>query len=166
MKLDQPSDECPSEGSYDLCERPRLLRAIEDNDDAEALKALEDGVNINEADENSFRRDGCTALHLAAKHNNLALTKILIERGANIDAVNHVGHTALRIAADNCHFRIVQFLLTLGANPSIQDRLGVTVKRKITKVVGEYIAILEVISRFDHGEPSDSRVYATDQDRQ
>ncbi len=65
------------------------------NEDAlEAVKvALQHGADINAADEK-----GDTALHGGAWRGSNAIVRLLVERGARLDAVNRNGFTPLRVA--------------------------------------------------------------------
>ena len=61
-------------------------------------------------------------LHAAAKKGKLKTLKQCLERGANIDARNHVlGWTALHYAAHNEHEKIVRFLV-IEANANIEAK--------------------------------------------
>ena len=61
-------------------------------------------------------------LHAAAKKGKLKTLKKCLERGANIDARNHVlGWTALHYAAHNEHEKIVRFLV-IEANANIEAK--------------------------------------------
>ncbi len=53
-------------------------------------QALLEGVDVNAADEK--RR---TALHFAATKGNLAVLKMLLDHGANVDSRDALGNTAL-----------------------------------------------------------------------
>ena len=59
---------------------------------------------------------GRTALHLAVKKNNYNITLILLENGADVDAVSKDNLTALHIAVGNQSSKIVQLLLQFKAN--------------------------------------------------
>jgi len=59
--------------------------------------------------------DGMTALLYASKFNNFELVRLLVDRGANINARNSDGGTALAIAQMNGNTQISNFLLERGA---------------------------------------------------
>ena len=64
--------------------------------------------NINAKD-----GDGRTALHMACKHNNVELIKILLDNGAKINMKTSSGETSLHIACKYRKFNAIKTLLTL-----------------------------------------------------
>lgn len=82
---------------------------------------LSEGVAINVRVGKGRRssREG-PALHWAAKIGDEALARLLLDRGANIDARDRYGHTALHCAATTGQIAVVKLLLRRGA-----DRLAV-----------------------------------------
>lgn len=78
------------------------------------------GSNINDFG------NGIRPLCVASFHGQMDSVKMLIERGAQIDACNPNGMTALHIAAKTGNHWIVEFLLAQGANSSIRDKNGWT----------------------------------------
>ncbi|RPB22045.1 ankyrin, partial [Terfezia boudieri ATCC MYA-4762] len=56
-----------------------------------------------------------TALHIAAKKGHLEVVKVLLDKGATINAMTHVNRTALHMAAENGHLEVVKVLLDKGA---------------------------------------------------
>ena len=72
-----------------------------------------------------FNRFGDTALHEAAKTNNLSLVQELVEQGAVVDARNMHGVTPLMLATRrNSNPRLVQFHLDNGAEINARDNSG------------------------------------------
>ena len=71
---------------------------------------------INECDKNSY-----TALAGAALVGNLEIVKMLLEKGANIEAVTQKKWTALHIASYEGHFHIIKCLIDNKANVMAQD---------------------------------------------
>ncbi|KAI9764645.1 MAG: hypothetical protein M1840_008142 [Geoglossum simile] len=65
---------------------------------------------------------GATGLHLASQFGHLAITKILLDKEASINAKDEDGETALIRAAAGGHDQIVELLLSRGADPRIQGR--------------------------------------------
>ena len=62
------------------------------------------------------RDSGSTPLSLAAMRGQLEIIKILIRRGARVNATNRDGNTALHTAAFFCREDIVKLLLAKGAS--------------------------------------------------
>jgi ankyrin repeat protein len=69
------------------------------------------GANCNTISK-TYRR---TALHLAVKFNHVDLAKLLIEKGADIEAANPAGWTALHFTAWLNRYEIAQLLIEAGA---------------------------------------------------
>jgi ankyrin repeat protein len=57
--------------------------------------------------------NGVTPLHLAAKHGDLPLAKLLVKSGADINAVSNRQFTPLSFAVTGQHLDVVKYLLTL-----------------------------------------------------
>ena len=74
-----------------------LLAAVDYPDLAVALDATQTLV-ANASDPNAKRKDGKTALHLAAGRGNGPVVKLLIHRGAAVDARDTEGRTPLEVA--------------------------------------------------------------------
>jgi uncharacterized protein len=96
--------------------------------DSIVARLLDVGVDPNRA----YAHD-LTALMWAAGHANdvpgadgLSTVKLLVERGARLDAVDDRGRTALMTAAERGHPLIVAWLVQEGADASLRDREGKT----------------------------------------
>jgi ankyrin repeat protein len=78
------------------------------------------------ADPNESRPgyNGQTALQRAVESNNKSLAKLLIDKKANINAVNQSGYTALMSAINNGNKEMVAILLEAGADPNLVARDG------------------------------------------
>ena len=70
------------------------------------------------ADVNAAQVDGTTALHWAARVDDLDLADMLIAAGAKVAAANREGVTALQLAAINGSAPMLQKLLKAGADPN------------------------------------------------
>lgn len=68
--------------------------------------------------------DGWTSLHLAASKGHLEIAKILIEKGAEKEAIDANGRTPLNVAASSGCFEIVKMLLENGAKRKSADLDG------------------------------------------
>jgi len=68
-------------------------------------------------------------LHVAAKAGDHEMTTLLIEYGADIDAVSPTGKTALMFAVKSRNTRLVKYLLDLGASVTATDENGLSALR-------------------------------------
>ena len=98
----------------------RLADAIEKKDFA-AARAL-----IGDSDVNATQVDGMTALHWAARHNDLETARALIKARANPKAENRYGVTPLSLACTNGSAAMATLLLEAGADPNAALRGGET----------------------------------------
>ena len=71
---------------------PPLVRAVKDADRAAVRTLLQQRVDPNQAEP-----DGTTALHWAARRDDVELVRSLIRAGANVQAVNRYGVTPLML---------------------------------------------------------------------
>jgi ankyrin repeat protein len=62
----------------------------------------------------------------AAYFSLIETAKLLLEKGANIEAKTSDGRTALYVAASNKHDAVVKLLLERGANIEVEDQNGET----------------------------------------
>lgn len=70
---------------------------------------------------------GYTALHYAARNGRLKICKLLLERGANVNARTRCARaTSLHRAASQGHEDVVDFLLKSGADADLLDDDGCT----------------------------------------
>jgi ankyrin repeat protein len=94
-----------------------------DPEDLTALTLLLDaGANVNA----KGRKACATPLIAAAARNAPDAVRLLVRRGADIDACDEQGRTALMIAAWHGHPRSVQALLECGADHSLRSDGGTT----------------------------------------
>lgn len=70
--------------------------------------------------------EGLTPLHLAASIRSAKICRLLVSKGANLDARTKAGKTALHIAVINGQYKIVDLLLDNGAEPHLMDSDGNT----------------------------------------
>ncbi len=70
------------------------------------------------ADVNAPQPDGATALHWAARWNDLELADLLIKAGAKPDLPNREGATPMYLAAENGSAGMIEKLIQGGANPN------------------------------------------------
>lgn len=94
----------------------QLIEAIQNQKEEQIIALLEQGAHPNTC------INGLNALHAAAKIGRTPVIPILIERGANIDAVApaYLNGTALSLAVYHGYIDTVQALLAHKANPNHQ----------------------------------------------
>jgi hypothetical protein len=100
------------------------LAAAISRDDIEQTKKLlaEQTGSIN----TPRPQEGSTLLSTAALYGRVDIAKYLIERGADVNAVNRDGNTPLHVAAFLCRTEIVQLLLEKGGSVSKKNMRGET----------------------------------------
>lgn len=69
---------------------------------------------------------GATPLILATLKGNLAICKMLIERGADVNKANINGHTPVKYAGSKNHKEVLTFLLDCNGDPNSRDQIGET----------------------------------------
>ena len=89
-----------------------MLNAIHCNDIMKIKEMLENGVDPNQ------EINGTIPLHCAIIENRLSVIALLIEFGANIQALNSERKSPLRVAVDLKKMNCIRLLLSLGANPN------------------------------------------------
>lgn len=70
------------------------------------------------ADVNAAQVDGMTALHWAARQDDLEIAELLVTADADVNASNRYGVTPLTLACTNGNARLVELLLEAGADPN------------------------------------------------
>jgi serine/threonine protein kinase len=97
--------------------------AIWQTGDVDKVKSLLDrGVSANAKDSN-----GSSLLHYAVTNNRLEIAKVLIDRGADVNAhYAQDGHTVLHLAVFHPEGEITKLLLTNKADPNIRDNFTFT----------------------------------------
>ncbi|MBK8248919.1 MAG: ankyrin repeat domain-containing protein [Gemmatimonadetes bacterium] len=79
------------------------------------------------ADVNAAQGDGMTALHWAARFNQVEVANLLLRARANVSAATRIGgYTPLHVAAENGAGEVVALLVKAGANPNAAGSVGVT----------------------------------------
>jgi ankyrin repeat protein len=102
----------PPAGALTVTARPALLWAAEHGLEAIATLLLDQGADVNAADQ-----FGNTSLHLAVRYPQLV--RLLLERGARVDARNAFGDTPLHRAVGDK--RVVELLLAAGADATARN---------------------------------------------
>lgn len=104
-----------------------LFASVEANR-PECIRVLHEyGIDVNAqyTDRDNIILGGATPLHLAAYYGRLEAAQMLLQCGANKDAIDLVnGQTALHIAVIQGNASIITVLRNAGANPNIADLTG------------------------------------------
>lgn len=113
-----------------LCTTVVLLAAGDTRMADAAMQGNKESVRSlirQKADVNAPQGDGMTALHWAAFHDELELTKLLIASGANVKAATRDGAiTALFMACTNGNAALIELLLNAGAGANSVKANGTT----------------------------------------
>ena len=95
-------------------------KGISVGDTALIKSLLDEGADIN-AKDGDF-----TLLMKAATEGYLKTAKLLIDKGAEIDARTNEGTSALMVASSGGYTKIVELLVNAGANAKIKNNMGYT----------------------------------------
>ena len=99
----------------------KLLEALNKNDETLAVELINNGENVMQRDPT-----GVTPLHLASKLGMVKATKLLLEKGAEVDALNMDGVSPLHLTAAREKPETFAILLAHGADPRKVERDGWT----------------------------------------
>src|SRR6267142_2033606 len=99
----------------------RLVDAAKKADKAAVRALLQQRLDVNAAEP-----DGTTALHWAARLDDLETADVLIRGGANVKAANRYGVTPLSLACINGNAALIEMLLKAGADPNSASPEGET----------------------------------------
>lgn len=84
---------------------------------------LRNGANVNDASRN-FQQ--VTPLHSAAASDNTEICRLLLEKGADVNACQQGGFTPLHAAAQNGNTEMVRLFLAQGADVNARTSQGLT----------------------------------------
>lgn len=98
----------------------QIISAVVAGDVDTVRQEIENG-NVNQTNSNRM-----TALIVAAKYGNKDICGLLLQNGADIDAVNGYGYTALMAATIGGHKEIVHYLLIFRANIELREHQNQT----------------------------------------
>eukprot|EP01050_Picozoa_sp_SAG11_P009409 SAG11_NODE_880_length_6754_cov_29.319760_4_plen_330_part_00 len=94
-----------------------------------------------------------SALHWAAAKGHVDALQLLLDRRANIDALNSSGASALHSSAANGAVACVELLLAHGADPDLFDHVGRTARD--CAQVRSHAVVVKVIDKFTSGQETD-----------
>ena len=111
------------------------------------------GVDLNIKQRDSILVSGLTPLHLAVTYGNLDAVKLLLDKGADVNAAEGDEQTALMMACQGDNLEIVKLLVTARADVNVRDcrqqsPLQVSILRsptEITLLLIEYGANIKVV---------------------
>jgi ankyrin repeat protein len=99
----------------------RLADAVKSGDTFAVASLLNQHVDVNAAEP-----DGTTALHWAARQDDVKLAEQLLAAGAKVDAANRYGVTPLYLACENGSAAMIERLLKAGADANAVGTEGET----------------------------------------
>ena len=101
----------------------QLSNAVRGGDYQEVERTLRmDGIDVNA----TFGRFNRTSLQQACFFGHVKTVRVLLDAGADVDAIDNNGWRALHIAAQNGHLEVVQVLLDAGADVHATNNRGLT----------------------------------------
>ncbi|KAK6632150.1 hypothetical protein RUM44_007180 [Polyplax serrata] len=116
-----------------------IWSAASNNDLSRAEFLINKSNNVDIED-----KAGYTALHYSSRNGHLEMCKLLISKGANVNALTRSGRvTALHRCASRGHLEVFNLLVNSGAKFDLQDSDGKTVLHRA--VEGGHINIVKEI---------------------
>ena len=94
-----------------------LIEAIESENYEEAIRLIEGGADINAGDS----EHGVLPLSRAAARNSVDVAKVLISKGADVNAKDKHDHTPLYFAAKIDSVEVANLLISKGADINAKD---------------------------------------------
>ncbi|XP_077440832.1 uncharacterized protein kank4 isoform X2 [Vanacampus margaritifer] len=105
---------------------PVMLAALTAAESADDLEVVQQLLRLGDVNARS-RQMGQTGLMLAVSHGRLAMVKLLLSCGADVNAQDYEGSAALMCASEHGHTHIARLLLETGhCNTSLTDKNGQT----------------------------------------
>uniref|UniRef100_A0A672I4F6 KN motif and ankyrin repeat domains 4 n=1 Tax=Salarias fasciatus TaxID=181472 RepID=A0A672I4F6_SALFA len=103
---------------------PVMLAALTAAESADDLEVAQQLLKLGDVNARS-RQAGQTALMLAVSHGRVAMVKLLLGCGADVNAQDREGSTALMCASEHGHTHIAQLLLETGrCDISLTDKVN------------------------------------------
>ena len=120
------------------------------NDAAQVRLLVANGAEVNAA-----HGDGMTGLHWAAENGNPEIASILLESGANVEAVTRLGaYRPLHLAARRGNASVIQLLLDASADPETESATGGVTPLHFAAASGKAASVQALI---EHGVELDAR---------
>jgi len=90
--------------------------------------------------------EGDTPLHVMTWREDFYGAKVLIDAGADVNAVGDMGETPLHVALTNKNEELTELLLKSGANPDIRSEFEETAREKAEVLGGVFKKLMKVES--------------------
>ena len=87
---------------------------------------VQNKANVNAKTGNRSRPENATPLHDVAINGDFEIADLLLQNGAEVDAVASYNQTPLHFAADQGNLKVVEVLLKYGARKDVKDWDGDT----------------------------------------
>lgn len=104
------------------------LYAAKNSDIGQMENVLEQGLSVDEVDEN-----GNSFLILAAQQGSKSMSKFLLRRGADVNFQNHLGNSALHFCFAHSYDKLGQYLIKKGADDTLLNIDGLTCYEGLNK---------------------------------
>ena len=111
--------------------RTDLMNAIIDKEYDKAKKLINDGINIDETD-----NEGFTSLHFAVQNNDYDMVEYLIKKGADVNVQDKYGNIPLgRAIKPYINRKIIEILLKSNSDIYLENNRGISVSKLVETVV-------------------------------
>lgn len=91
-------------------------------------------LNFKECPVDDADDTNATPLILATLKGSLAIVKMLLDRGANVNHQNTNGHTPVKYAGSKNHKELLVHLLDVGGDPNARDHIGDTPLHRVASM--------------------------------
>lgn len=96
-----------------------LVQAVYDGEISKVRLFISRGFDVNSKEKGYYLR---TALHVGINENNLEIVKLLLNAGADVNALDENGNTPLMLLDEETSEEIVKLLVRYGTNLNIQSK--------------------------------------------